>query len=225
VADLPFANGNFGSNWVQGVIVAEEKLNANDTLSKVLAYVDSPFKLFALILMAILSFAGWMFYDNKDLLIGAYKEQQKLPEIAEGRVDDAASHLFKRTDAQVVAVFKVNPILGTRVLFRAYTKEGRDKTMEGLDVGLFTSNSSNNRDVVALMANEIPCSEYKTAQSEVGLWYIEKGMTYGCRISIPPEQDKFIGQITVGWAVPPENIDHAKSMLMIASTMLGREKK
>jgi hypothetical protein len=106
--------------------MAEEKLNANDTLSKVLAYVDSPFKLFALILMAVLAFAGWMFYDNKDLLVGAYKEQQKLPQIAEGRVDDAASHLFKNTGAQVVAIFKVNPILGTRVLYRAYTKEGRD---------------------------------------------------------------------------------------------------
>jgi hypothetical protein len=205
--------------------MAEEKLNANDTLSKVLAYVDSPFKLFALILMAVLAFSGWMFYDNKDLLVGAYKEQKKLPEIAEGRVDDAASHLFKRTDAQVVAVFKVNPILGNRVLYRAYTKEGRDKTMEGLDVGLFTNNSNNNRDVVALMANEIPCGEYKTAQSEVGLWYIEKGMTYGCRISIPPEQNRFIGQITVGWATPPANLDQVRAMLMIASTMLAKEKK
>jgi hypothetical protein len=205
--------------------MADEKLNANDTLSKVLAYVDSPFKLFALILMAVLAFAGWMFYDNRDLLVGAYKEQQKLPQIAEGRVDDAASHLFKHTNAQVVAIFKVNPILGTRVLHRAYTKEGRDKTMEGLDVGLFTNNPNNNRDVVALMANEVPCSEYKMAQSEVGLWYIEKGMTYGCRISIPPEQDRFIGQITVGWAAPPANLDHAKAMLNIAATMLAREKK
>jgi len=51
--------------------MADEKLNANDTFSKVLAYVDSPFKLFALILMAVLAFAGWMFYDNKDLLVGA----------------------------------------------------------------------------------------------------------------------------------------------------------
>jgi hypothetical protein len=205
--------------------MAEKKLNANDTLSTVLAYVDSPFKLFAVILMAVLAFGGWMFYENKDLLIGAYKENKKLPEIAEGRVDDAAAHLFKRTDAQVVAIFKVNPILGTRVLYRAYTKEGRDKTMEGLDVGLFTTNPSNNRDVVALMANEIPCGEYKTAQSEVGLWYIEKGMTYGCRISIPPEQDRFIGQLTVGWATQPANMDHIKSMLTIASTMLGKEKK
>ena len=205
--------------------MADEKLNANDTLSKVLAYVDSPFKLFALILMAVLAFAGWMFYDNKDLLLGAYKEQQKLPQIAEGRVDDAATHLFKHTGAQVVAIFKVNPILGTRVLYRAYTKEGRDKSIEGLDVGLFTNNPNNNRDVVALMANEIPCSEYKTAQSEVGLWYIEKGMTYGCRISIPPEQDRFIGQITVGWATPPANLDQVRAMMAIAATMLAKEKK
>ena len=205
--------------------MADEKLNANDTLSKVLAYVDSPFKLFALILMAVLAFAGWMFYDNKELLVGAYKEQQKLPQIAEGRVDDAATHMFKHTGAQVVTIFKVNPILGTRVVYRAYTKEGRDKTIEGLDVGLFTNNPNNNRDVVALMANEIPCSEYKTAQSEVGLWYIEKGMTYGCRISVPPDEERFIGQITVGWAIPPANLDHAKAMLSIAATMLTKERK
>lgn len=205
--------------------MADEKLNANDTLSKVLAYVDSPFKLFALILMAVLAFAGWMFYDNKELLVGAYKEQQKLPQIAEGRVDDAATHMFKHTGAQVVTIFKVNPILGTRVVYRAYTKEGRDKTIEGLDVGLFTNNPNNNRDVVALMANEVPCSEYKTAQSEVGLWYIEKGMTYGCRISVPPDEERFIGQITVGWAIPPANLDHAKAMLSIAATMLTKERK
>ncbi len=128
-----------------------------DTLTKVLNYVDSPFKLFALILMAILAFAGYIVYDHKDLIVGTYKEHQKLPQIAEGRVDDAATHLFKHTNAQVVAIFKVNPLIGSRVLYRAYTKEGRDKTMEGLDVGLFTSNASNNKDVVALMANEIPC--------------------------------------------------------------------
>jgi hypothetical protein len=202
-----------------------EKLNANDTLSKVLAYVDSPFKLFALILMAVLAFVGYFIYDNRELIVGTYKEHQKLPQIAEGRVDDVATHLFKHTGAQVVAVFKVNPITNSRVLFRAYTKEGRDKTMEGLDIGLFSANANNNKDVVAMMANEIPCGEYKTAQSEVGLWYIEKGMTYGCRTSVPPEQERFIGQITVGWAIPPTDLDRTRAMLTIASTMLSKEKK
>lgn len=205
--------------------MAEEKLNANDTLSKVLAYVDSPFKLFALIIMAVLAFTGYFVYDNRELIVGTYKEHQKLPQIAEGRVDDAATHLFKHTGAQVVAIFKVNPITNSRVLFRAYTKEGRDKTVEGLDVGLFSANANNNKDVVTMMANEIPCGEYKVAQSEIGLWYIEKGMTFGCRISIPPEHDRFIGQITVGWATPPANLEQTKAMLQIASAILAKEKK
>jgi hypothetical protein len=207
------------------MVMAEEKLNANDTLSKVLAYVDSPFKLFALIIMAVLAFTGYFVYDNRELIVGTYKEHQKLPQIAEGRVDDAATHLFKHTGAQVVAIFKVNPITNSRVLFRAYTKEGRDKTVEGLDVGLFSGNANNNKDVVTMMANEIPCGEYKVAQSESGLWYIEKGMTFGCRISIPPEHDRFIGQITVGWATPPANLEQTKAMLQIASAILAKEKK
>ena len=198
---------------------------SQDTLTKVLAYVDSPFKLFALIIMAVLAFGGYLVYDHRDLIVGTYKEHQKLPQIAEGRVDDAATHLFKHTNAQVVAIFKVNPLIGTRVLYRAYSKEGRDKSVEGLDVGLFTSNASNNKDVVALMANEIPCGEYKSAQSEVGLWYIEKGMTFGCRISVPPDHSRFIGQITVGWAEQPTNLEHTKTMLQIASTILAKEKK
>jgi hypothetical protein len=202
-----------------------EKLDANDTLSKVLAYVDSPFKLIALILMAVLAFGGWMLYDNKDLIVGTYKEHQKLPDIVEDRVEDAVAHLFKTTGATTVAVFKVNPLLGTRVQYRAYTKEGRDKTNDGLDVGLFTTNQANNQDVVNLMAGTTPCGEYKAAQSEIGLWYIEKGMRFGCRISIPPEPSRFIGQITVGWDKPPADLDQTRAMLNIAATMLSRSKK
>ena len=194
-------------------------------LDRVLGYVDSPFKLFAIILMAVFAFVGYFVWQNQAFLIGAYKEQQKLPSIAEDRVEDAAAHLFKNTEAVVVAIFKVNPMFGTRVLHRAYTKDGRDKTHEGLDVGLFTANAANNRDVVALMASEIPCGPYKTAQSEIGLWYMERGMTFGCRISVPPEQGKFVGQITVGWKEEPPDVDQYRVLLQIAATMLSRSKK
>lgn len=196
-----------------------------DTLSKILAYVDSPFKLFAIIVMASLAFGGWVFYDNRELIVGTYKESQKLPGIAEDRVDDVAVHLFKTTNATVITIFKVNPLFGTRVQYRAYTKTGRDKTNDGLDVGLFTVNQANNQDVVSLMAGNIPCGEYKTAQSEIGLWYLEKGMTFGCRISVPPDPSRFIGQITVGWDKPPTDLEQTKAMLNIGATMLSRSKK
>ena len=196
-----------------------------DWLTKILAYVDSPFKLIAIIIMAVVGFAGVMLYKNQEILLGAYKEHQKLPEIVDDRLDDAVKHLFKQTQAEVVAIFKVNPILGTRILYRAYTKEGRDKTKEGIDVGLFSANVANNRDVVALMAGETPCGEYLAAQSEIGLWYIEQGMRYGCRISVPPDNTKFIGQITVGWKEQPADMDKVRTMLNIASNMLSKTKK
>ena len=205
--------------------MSEEKINHNSLIDKVLSYVDSPFKLFAILLMAIFAFVGYFVWQNQEFLIGAYKEQKKLPTIAEDRVEDVAAHLFKNTDAAVVAIFKVNPMFGTRVLYRAYTKEGREKAHDGLDIGLFTVNVSNNRDVVALMAGEIPCSQYKTAQSEIGLWYIEKGVTYGCRVSVPPEQGKFVGQITVGWKEEPPDVDAYRVLLQIAATMLSRSKQ
>jgi len=76
-----------------------------------------------------------------------------------------------------------------------------------------------------ISCSEMPCSEYTTAQSEIGLWYIEKGVTFGCRVSVPPEQGRFVGQITVGWQTEPKDLDKAKGMLQIASTMLARSKQ
>jgi hypothetical protein len=202
--------------------MSEEKLNANSTLDKVLGYVDSPFKLFAILIMGIVAFSGYFLWQNQEFMRDAYKESKKLPEINSGRVDEASAMLFKKTGATVVAVFKVNPLFGSRVLYKAYTKDGRDKSIEDIDVGLFSQNAANNADVIKLMTNEIPCSEYRYAQSEVGLWYIEKGVGFTCRVSVPPDNHRFVGQITVGWAQEPENLEQVKFMLEIASAMLTK---
>jgi len=199
-----------------------EKPNPDDTLSKVLAYVDSPFKLIAILVMGVVAFAGYFVYSNQEFLIGAYKENRKLPSINEERVEDAAGMLFKQTPAIVVAVFKVNPLFGSRVLHRAYTREGRDKSVEGIDVGLFTSNAANNHDVIKLMANETPCGEYLKPQSEVGLWYTAQGVAFTCRTSVPPELSRFVGQITVGFKSEPEDLSGTVSMMEIAATMLTK---
>jgi hypothetical protein len=191
-------------------------------LDKVLAYVDSPFKLFAAILMWVIAFAGHFMWQNQEFMRDAYKESKKLPEINTARADDASSMLLKKTGATVVAVFKVNPLFNSRVLYKAYTKDGRDKSIEDIDVGLFSQNTANNSDVVKLMTNEVPCGDYRYAQSEVGLWYLEKGVTYTCRISVPPDSHRFVGQITVGWAEQPKDIEQVKFMLEIASAMLTK---
>jgi hypothetical protein len=191
-------------------------------IDKVLTYVDSPFKLFAILIMGVVAFAGYFLWQNQEFMFDAYKESKKLPEINAARADDASSMLLKKTGATVVAVFKVNPLFNSRVLYKAYTKDGRDKTIEDIDVGLFSQNTANNSDVVKLMTNEIPCGDYRYAQSEVGLWYLEKGVTFTCRVSVPPDSHRFVGQITVGWSEQPQNLEQVRFMLEIASAMLTK---
>lgn len=191
-------------------------------LDKVLSYVDSPFKLFAVLVMGVVAFAGYFLWQNQSFMLDAYKESKKLPEINTSRADDVGSLLMKKTGATVVAVFKVNPLFNSRTLYRAYTKDGRDKSIEDIDVGLFSQNASNNADVVKLMTNEIPCGEYRYAQSEIGLWYLEKGVTYTCRVSVPPDSHRFVGQVTAGWTEQPKNLEQTKFMLEIASAMLTK---
>lgn len=203
--------------------MADEKDKALGVLDRVLTYVDSPFKLFALIVMGVVAFAGYIIWQNQEFFVAAYKEHERMPSINEDRVDDAVQVLFKHTNANAVVVFKVNPLFGTRVSYRAYTKDGRNKLLEGIDVGLFTQNTANNNDVVRLMAGEIPCGDYSKPQSEIGLWYTEVGVTYGCRASVPPDNSRFIGQITVGFKDRPESIEDVQSIMTIASTMLTKK--
>lgn len=191
-----------------------------DLVPQILAYVSSPFRLFAIVIMAVLTFAGYFIWQNQEVMIGAYKKSKELPTMNLSRYDDASNLIFKGTNADLVVIFSVNTVLGNRIVERAYLPDKRYKEFDGYDIGLFSKNLANNNDIIKLMADEIPCSEYTKAQSEIGLWYKSIGINYTCRISVPPSNNQFIGQITVGWKEKPLE---PESMLIIASSMLMRK--
>jgi hypothetical protein len=194
-----------------------------DLVPQILEYVSSPFKLFAIVVMAVLAFAGHFIYTNQHFLLAAYDKNKSLPRIDISKADDVAKLLIKETNADVVAVFEVDIMLGTRVLVRAYTKEGRDKTHDGIDVGMLSANQENNADLLSLYGGSIPCGNYTRAQSLVGFWYLQQGATFLCRSSMPTTAGLFAGQLTVGWKTPPENINKIQDMMAIAANMMIRK--
>jgi hypothetical protein len=190
----------------------------------VLEYVNSPFRLFVVILLGLISFAGYFVYTHQGVMIGAYMQSRELPRLDDSRFDEAASMLFTQTGAEVVSIFSVNPILNQRVLVRAYTKTGgRQKSLEGVDVMLFTNHAGNNNDVIKLMNGETPCGPYTKPQSVAGLFYIGQGVQYTCRVSSPSSKERFVGQITAGWVAEPD-LEHARAILVIAADMLVKAK-
>jgi hypothetical protein len=175
---------------------------------ELLRFIDSPFKLMVVLLLSVVGYAGYFWHQNHELFIGAYLKQRELPKLNPERYDDVAEVLFKKTGADMVAIFTVDPILNKRINVRAYQSDGsREQRVEDIDVGLFTHDQRNNLDVVALLSGEVPCSQYSMPQSEIGLWYMAIGVSYTCRVSVPPEISQFIGQITVGWKMKPPEQD------------------
>ena len=195
-----------------------------DFLFSLLTYIgESPFRLFTVVFLCILGFAGWIVYTEKDSFLATYKAQQALPKM-NGKYDEAYNFLLKNTEVELVSILEVNTLINTRkVVFLSTRNGGRNKQFDGLDVGLFSKNYDNNNDVIGLMSGKIPCSPYLKPQSLIGFAYRENGVTYMCRISVPAEPGVFIGQISVGWKEQPTDVEAAQTALVIASALLFKK--
>jgi len=195
-----------------------------DGVMSILSYADSPFKLFVVVLLGVLGYVGYFVYDNKTFLLGVYEKSTALPKLNSSKFDDAVTLLMKDPNVVAIAIMSVDTIFNKRIIVRAENRDGkRAKGLEGQNVGLFTSNHANNADVVDLMAGQTPCGFYSTPQSELGIWYLEQGATFGCRSSVPPDYTSFIGQITVMYKDAPTDLDKSKAMLTIAARMLSNQ--
>ena len=195
-----------------------------DFLFSLLTYIgESPFRLFTVVFLCILGFAGWIVYTEKDSFLATYKAQQALPKM-NGKYDEAYNFLLKNTEVELVSILEVNTLINTRkVVFLSTRNGGRNKQYDGLDVGLFSKNYDNNNDVIGLMSGKIPCSPYLKPQSLIGFAYRENGVNYMCRISVPAEPGVFIGQISVGWKEQPTDVEAAQTALVIASALLFKK--
>ena len=195
-----------------------------DFLFSLLTYIgESPFRLFTVVFLCLLGFAGWIVYTEKDSFLATYKAQQALPKM-NGRYEEAYNFLLKNTEVELVSIMEVNTLVNTRkIVFVATRNGGRIKIYDGLDVGLFSKNYDNNNDVIGLMSGKIPCSPYLKPQSLIGFAYRENGVNYMCRISVPAEPGVFIGQISVGWKEKPTYVEAAQTALVIASALLFKK--
>jgi hypothetical protein len=183
----------------------EEKLSPNSTLTHVLSYVDSPFKLGAIVVMGVLAFAGYFIYNNQQFLLSVYEKKKSLPVMESSKFDDTSKMLMKNTGANLVVIFEVDMVLNTRKVVRMYDKDGRIKQWDGVTTPILSNNDANNKDSIALMAGEVPCHLYTKPRSALSIYYMERGMTYACRVSVPSNPSAFIGQITLLWEQKPSS--------------------
>mgnify|MGYP003655355992 FL=1 len=96
-----------------------------DTITSVLQYVDSPFKLIVVILLGVLGYVGYFAYDNKNFLLNVYEKSNALPKIQAARFDHVVELLMKDPNVLVVSIMSVDPIFNKRVILRVENRDGK----------------------------------------------------------------------------------------------------
>jgi len=204
-----------------------ESKKDDSTLGKIIGlieWVDNPFKLFTVILLAFLAFAGYFAWDSRQVLLHAITTQDKMPQLAkQENLLAPARSLLKDVDGIVLLIHKANLATNSRTTVLALNADGsREKSMEGTVTSLFNASADRNGAMVAMLNGEVLCEEFNPS-SKVGEWGIKQGVKFMCRGSIPPDLGKFAGYVAIGFKEKPEDIAALKTRINLASTDMSEE--
>jgi hypothetical protein len=214
-------------NVTMAAPVKSEAKKDDSTLGKIIGlieWVDNPFKLFTVILLAFLAFAGYFAWDSRQVILQAITNQDKIPQLVkQEQLITPAQSLLKDVDGLVLLVHKANLSTNSRTTVLALNSNGsREKTMEGTVTSLFNASADRNSAMVSMLNNEIICEEFNPS-SKVGEWGVKQGVKFMCRGAIPPDLGKFAGYVAIGFKNKPEDIAALKTRINLASTDMSEE--
>jgi hypothetical protein len=207
--------------------VKTEAKKDDSTVGKVIGlieWVDNPFKLFTVILLSFLFFAGYFAWDSRQVILHAITTQDKMPQLAKQEaLLSPARNLMKDLDGLVVLVHKANLTTNSRTTVLALNADGsREKALEGTVTSLFNASADRNAAMVAMLNNEVLCEDFNPS-SKVGEWGAKQGVKFMCRGSIPPDMGKFAGYVAIGFKTKPEDIAALKTRINLAATDMSED--
>ena len=202
-------------------ITSKSKDNIDKAID-LIKWVDNPFKLFAVVLLSIVFFAGYFAWDSKQTILTAISNTNTIPKMRQQEeILPVAQNLLKDLDAVTIVVNEVNLTTNLRTTLLALSQTERNKSFEGFQSTLVSPDQGRNKAVVAMMAGEVFCEEY-SSNSKVGQWEESLGVKYMCRGSIPPPMGQFAGYIAIGFKEKPLDLNAIKARINLASTQMAK---
>ena len=203
-------------------LVLESPKSNMDKAIDLIKWVDSPFKLFEVILLASVFFFGYFAWDSRVVILSAITSATHQPELKEVKVlEQISQRLLKDLEADTVLVHKVTLTVNNRTTLLAITSKGRENSLDGHNATLFSKDPPRNAAIMAMMAGEVHCDKL-IASGKTSEWELKQGVTFICRGSIPPEMGAFEGYISLGFAKEPRDLGVVKTRINLAATEMAR---
>jgi len=185
-------------------------------------WIDSPFKLFSVILLAVLGLIGYLIYSHQDKLVTSLTTRETMPELlADERLSSLGRDLIRDLRAETVIIHQVDLAKNARITRIAQSADGRFSPLEGKKGAFFSGSPARNRAAVAMLNGEVLCEKFE-ASSDAGDWLVSRGVTYACRGSVPPEAGSMVGYLAVGFKTEPRDIVAVKSRITQTTREMAR---
>jgi len=205
--------------------VSSTTKSASSMLDKaidLIKWVDSPFKLFEVILLASVFFFGYFAWDSRAVILEAITHSSKITNLKEvNHLIPVAVSLQKDLEAVTVVVHKATLAVNTRTTMLAFGPKGRDNTLDGLISSLFNKDPGRNAAIIGMLNGEVICDKLE-GNSKSSEWEIKQGASFICRGGIPPEIGDFDGYIAVGFKTEPADLSVVKTRINLASSEMSQ---
>jgi hypothetical protein len=193
-----------------------------DKAIDLIKWVDTPFKLFEVILLASVFFFGYFAWDSRSVILNAITQSSKITNLKEvNHLIPVSISLQKDLEAVSVVVHKASLVTNTRTTMLAFGSKGRDNSLDGLISSLFSKEASKNAAIIGMLNGEVVCDKLE-GTSKSSEWEIKQGATFICRGGIPPEIGDFDGYVAVGFKTEPADLNVVKTRINLASSEMSQ---
>lgn len=191
-----------------------------DKALELLKWIDSPFKLLAVILLGVFGLSGWVIYQNQSKIVNKIIAGADMPAmVSDEKIISVSQALMRDLRAETIIVHEINLSSNARLTRVALSADGRFAKLEGTKGAFFSGSPARNHAAVSMLNGEVLCETFE-ASSDVGDWIISKGVTYACRGSIPPEQGSMVGYLSIGFKGPQRDLVAVKARINQATREL-----
>jgi hypothetical protein len=193
-----------------------------DKAIDLIKWVDTPFKLFEVILLASIFFFGYFAWDSRVVILNAITQSSHVTNLKEvNHLVPVAGSLQKDLEATTVIVHKASLNVNTRKTMLAFGPKGRDNSLDGLNSSLFSKDQSRNAGIIGMLNGEVVCDKISVLDKS-SEWEFKQGVTFVCRGGIPPEIGDFDGYVAVGWKKEPTDLTIVKTRINLASSEMSQ---
>jgi hypothetical protein len=177
--------------------------DAKGYLASLLAFVDKPWKAFALAGLAVLGLAGWIVWDKREALFEAWMTPDQ-PALRTGEVPDALVKLATETNAELVQIWAVDLPSNSQWFLGARRHDGERPVIPSPRRLPIIDHASDVRHLVNILDGVPVCVDLTAEGTPVARRLAERGMKRGCAVPIPPNPESFVGVIYLTWIERPD---------------------